>query len=246
MIVGQFRGSFPHGPAGEAAQAKRLRYEAWLIGAHADIIAAQGQDDALEAEGDDADGQKRHLDPLYRAAVAHPRHSAVSRASKKAAIAARCWECLGCDDDFHAPAGKERIKACASVACELHSVRPYQPEGTIVPLVPMTQVAVNALRADDHRAKAMANPGSRALAIKGYCHSCCGGVREVNTMRLVRDCAAATCALFEVRPGLAGLESSVLLNPPTANLPQGVQKGFENLADPLGVPKATPESVDAL
>lgn len=232
MIVGQHRGSFPKGAAGETAQAARLRFEAWVRKTHDDIIAADDGSD-VGGDGDNAGAEQaegRHLDPVWRAVVAHPRYSAVSRASKKAAIAARCWECLGCDDDSHSPAGKERIKACGAVACELHSVRPYQPDGSVVPLVPLTQtVAKVDTGRTNHHAKALANPGSRALAVKGYCHSCCGGVHEVNTMQLVRDCTTASCALFEVRPGAMGFELSGSDGAALVAVPQGLQKGFENL-----------------
>jgi len=48
--------------------------------------------------------------------------AAANPKSRKAAIAAKCWDCQGGDAD---PAPKRRIRECPSTGCPLYPVRPY-------------------------------------------------------------------------------------------------------------------------
>lgn len=43
--------------------------------------------------------------------------------SLRAAVTAKCWECMGGGED---PGTRRLITECASSSCPLHSVRPYQ------------------------------------------------------------------------------------------------------------------------
>lgn len=45
--------------------------------------------------------------------------------SLRAAINAKCWDCVGQDAD---PAPRRRIGECGCTSCPLHAVRPYQRE----------------------------------------------------------------------------------------------------------------------
>ncbi|MBK1683401.1 hypothetical protein [Rhodoferax fermentans] len=197
MIVGQHRGNFPKGIAGEPAQAKRLRYEDWLIATRERLLT--GAEFAAQLGG--ATEDRKHLDPEFDAVMYQPgRTAAVTRPSKTLAIRARCWQCVSGDDD---DGGTTRIAVCSSTGCALHSVRPYQPEGARVKRLPRADADVSGagLHRLDHGAKAVANPGNIGLAVRGYCHQCCGGRSDVGTMREAQGCAVANCGLWRVRPG---------------------------------------------
>jgi hypothetical protein len=62
-----------------------------------------------------AAGELVRLDPIARAA-ANP-------TSLRAAITAKCWDCMGGDAD---PGTRQRIRECECPRCPLHHVRPYQ------------------------------------------------------------------------------------------------------------------------
>ena len=192
MIIGSTRGSFPKVPHKEAPQDKRRRYEEWLIATRKAALAT----DAARAEGP----QTSHLDPEYDAVMAQPNHGKATRPSKTLSVRARCWQCVSGDDD---DGGTTRIKECVSQGCALWSVRPYQEEDSKVPrrsraVIKISEAGVHRL---DHGAKALAAPGNRSLAVRGYCHQCAGGTPDISTMRDVADCRVAHCALWVVRPG---------------------------------------------
>jgi hypothetical protein len=190
------RGSFPKGEPGPTPQARRAGYERWVIDTHAAQIAAQ-----REREGKE---DASHMDPEYAAVMAQPNHDAtMTRPSKAAAVAARCWQCVaGEDSEADEAQGWSRVTQCKTTACALWSVRPHQPAGEKVVRVRREDIKLKAQRIHplDHGAKAVANPGNRPMAIKGYCHQCCGGRPNVSTMDEVSGCRVAQCALWVVRP----------------------------------------------
>lgn len=184
MPIGTTRGSFPKGPPGESGQQRRTRYEGWLQTTRDKAIASR---EATELD----------LDPEHDAVMAQPPHGSYTRPSQKLAIRARCWQCVSGDDDA---AGQRRIAECTLRKCPLWSVRPYMPKVTEdkPPLPPA--IDMKDVRRGDFAARAVAQPGSRALSIKGYCFDCMGGVKEVNTSRRIAACNVGHCALWAVRP----------------------------------------------
>lgn len=203
MIIGQHRGSFPHGEIGEPAETKRQRYERWVIDTRERITQELSQQ--IEVLGDDdAAARNKHLDPEWDAVMAQPAHRLdarpTARPSRKMSIRARCWQCVSGDDD---EGGTRRIHDCTSRGCPLWSVRPYQPEGARVPRVARAAIKLAdiPLHRQDHAGKALTHPGNATLAIKGYCHLCGGGRADSTSMREVTACPAASCALWMVRPG---------------------------------------------
>ena len=189
MNIGMHRGNFPKSREPESALEERERYERWIVETHHSIIA----DAKRRAADDERWLETRHIDPEYDAVMLQPEYKPdASHPSKKAAIRARCWQCQAGDTD---EGGTQRIKTCSSTDCALWSVRPYQ-EG------PRPQVSVPVpASVFDHGAKALANPGNRAAAVKGFCHQCCGGQPDKLTMREVYSCAIGQCAMWRVRPG---------------------------------------------
>lgn len=197
------RTSFPK-VHGEAPEAKRLRYEDWVVQTHHAAIDAQyAQTGKVDAS---------HTDPEYAAVMYQPgRTPAVSRPSKSLAVAARCWQCVGGDDDeADAVQGWSRVTNCAAKHCALWSVRPYQAADVKMPAVRRTDIVLkdSGVHPLDHGAKAVAHPGNRSLAVKGYCHQCCGGRPEMAVMREVALCRVGNCALWRVRPGQAASAAS--------------------------------------
>ena len=51
--------------------------------------------------------------------------------SRKAAIDAKCAECVGCTPDHLEKGFKESISSCSSYSCLLHGFRPYQWEKSL-------------------------------------------------------------------------------------------------------------------
>lgn len=180
------RGSFPKAKTPETTEQKRTRYEQWVLAtripACVDPIA-----DAIDTV------------PHVAAAIGKP----TTRASNMLSIRARCWQCVAGDSDA---GGTGRIADCASRDCALWSVRPYKTKDEPLP-APVPVTAADGF--GNHQANALARPGARGYAIKGYCFSCCGGKRETSTMKAVANCPAVTCALWSVRPaGLVDADSS--------------------------------------
>lgn len=155
------RGSFPKGPHGETVAQRRERYEQWLIGTAA---TAKTPDHEL------------HAVLFYRGKTtsvsvspgAVERKLVAKQPSPGLCAVARCWQCMAGPDEANV---QDSITACASSACGLHPVRPYQPA-----------------------AQARGRAAAKA-AIKRYCLECVGG--SVNEVRL---CPAASCALWAARP----------------------------------------------
>lgn len=178
------RGDFPKGHAGEPVHAKRQRFVGWLKQTH-DEATREYKDTGIE----------RHItDPEWKAAQ-HP--------IKTSCIEAKCWTCVhGADPDADPDRqGWALVTHCSTVSCEFHSVRPYQPKGAKVPRLRRSDVSLEGLHPQDHSAKALANPGNRKLAIRGFCYSCCGGHPGATTMREVAACTVVVCPIWPIRPG---------------------------------------------
>ena len=125
-------------------------------------------------------------------------------ASRPLAIAARCWQCQGDDDAGTA----SRIKHCASEACALHPHRPYQ-EGSYRDNLAARKAQAPAAPQGvtlSPTERARFDPISRPLAVKAYCYDCMGGQPagqrnpNGNVRRMVAECPAISCALWDVRP----------------------------------------------
>lgn len=196
MIIGTTRGRFPRGPHNETPEAKRLRYEKWLI---------ETRNAALVAIAETT-GREQHLDPEYDAVMRQPgRTEGVSRPSVKQAIRARCWQCEAGDGD---EGGTARIGDCAATDCALWSVRPYQGDAKVARLKRI-DVDLSGLHRNDHAGKALANPGNMRMAVRGYCQQCAGGQVDVLTQREVHNCLVAHCALWRVRAGAKQIGSGI-------------------------------------
>ncbi len=188
MATRHIRGDFPKGPADESAADKRLRYEQWVIETHAALPPLKP-------------GHRRILDPEFDAIMAQSYrwddiNNFPKTGSKILAIKARCWQCVGEDDEASNIAS---IAQCTARNCALWSVRPFQPKEDKIPNLPIKEVVRVGFKKLDFLAKALAHPGSRPQAIKGYCHVCKGGESSHNTRRAVFDCADANCALWYCR-----------------------------------------------
>lgn len=177
------RGSFPKVAHPETLEEKRARYEQWLI--------------ATKVAG--------VVDPELDAVLAQSNRTGGRRSSLKDAVRARCWQCVGGDED---EGGSVRIRECASSDCSLWSVRPYKMKDEPLPAPREGEISEG-----DHYGRAMASPGVRAIAIRAYCYQCQGGQRETNTMRMVTDCPAVTCATWFVRPKLKPIGQGPDVNP---------------------------------
>jgi len=171
------RGSFPKATEPETPDQKRARFEAWIIDTHTPTA----------------------IDPLYDAVMEQPNHAVrakpedmPTRPSIKFSVRARCWECVAGDDDS---GGVARIAECGTRTCALWSVRPYKQKDE-----PLPEPYAGKVEKGDFALIALQRPGQRGPAVRGYCHSCCGGKREVNTTRAVSDCPVSTCSLWLVRP----------------------------------------------
>lgn len=190
MIIGATRSRFPRGLPSEAPEARRMRWEEWLIETRKQALAAPWK------AHEEKDGQ--HLDPEYDAVMYQPgRTDGVSRPSVKLAVRSRCWQCVAGDSD---EGGTVRIAECKERGCALWSVRPYQ--GTArVPRLKRADAKLEGISRNDHAGKALANPGNLRMAVRGYCQQCCGGQPDVLTMRDVKTCTTVICGLWRVRPG---------------------------------------------
>ena len=194
MATQPTRGSFPKGPASEKPEAKRLRYEEWIIRTHEDQPPLKP-------------GHKRPLDPEYDAIKAQSHHwgkrtstnitpLGISTVSRIKSIRAKCWQCVGGSDD---PQAKQSIASCTTQGCTLWSVRPFQDDASKVPKLLTKNVNKSGHKKMDHRGKALANPGNQVMAIKGYCHTCQGGGIDQKTQQAVWACSASECALWPAR-----------------------------------------------
>jgi hypothetical protein len=188
MTTNHIRGDFPAGPAGETPEQKRLRYEEWIIRTH----------DALPPL---KPGHKRPADPEYDAVKAQADHwgkptRTIKTFSKIKIIRARCWQCVGGADDHKASAS---IANCTAQTCALWSVRPFQDADSQIPHLPTPNVIKSGHHNLDHIGKALANPGNRSMAIKGYCHTCKGGGLDHKTQWAVWSCEAVDCAIWPVK-----------------------------------------------
>ncbi|MBH2010282.1 MAG: hypothetical protein I8H71_11325 [Xanthomonadaceae bacterium] len=186
MTTQQLRGSFPKGPADETPEQKRLRYEQWVIETH------------TQAQGDRS--RLRTPDPEYDAIKAQSLHWGKPGANSKTAsrvlsIRARCWQCVGSEDE----GALQRISQCPSTSCALWSVRPHQDAQGKTPNLPTSEVDKSGIKNFDHLGKALANPGNRIMAVKGYCHECKGGGLDHKTRQAVWSCADAACALWFIK-----------------------------------------------
>lgn len=197
MNIGMYRGKFPTKcEKPETGLQKRERYERWIVETHHSII----REEKKRAADEERWLETRHIDPEYDAIMLQPQYKAnASHPSKKAAIRARCWQCQAGDTD---EGGTQRIKQCDNMDCALWSVRPYQ-EGPL----PQQEVP-DPVSVLDHAGKALANPGNRTAAVKGYCHQCCGGMPDKLTIREVRACTIGHCGLWRVRPGAGRTDES--------------------------------------
>lgn len=142
------RGSFPKGPRGETAAQRRERYEQWVLGTAAPRPDFEGQSvQFLRARG---------------------------KPSLALCIDSRCQQCVAAHDDAN---GAARIGGCASTACGLHPVRPYQDKGGTLP--------------------------GRRDAVYEYCGQCMGGPEWRKHYRHVaeevRQCPVVHCAIWPVR-----------------------------------------------
>lgn len=191
MNIGPTRGSFPKAEHAESADHRRHRYEAWIITTHQAALA-------IDAARDESD--TRHLDPEHDAVMAQPNRSSASRPSQALSVRARCWQCVAGDAD---DGGTKRIKNCASQRCALWSVRPYQDDAAKIVRRSRRDIRLldSGIHPQDHGAKALAHPGNRPMAVRGYCHQCMGGRPDTTTMREVAACRVANCALWPARPG---------------------------------------------
>lgn len=125
--------------------------------------------------------------------------------SKALALAARCWQCVGGNDDSKPV---DRIRNCLISQCAIFPHRPYQ-EGSYTanlaarkdnaPTIPPNTVVSPIERA-------LANPASRPLAIRAYCYDCMGGQPKGcansngNVRQFIGECRSTQCALWDVRP----------------------------------------------
>lgn len=188
MTTQPIRGSFPKGSAHETPEQTRLRYEEWVIQTHAALPPLKP-------------GHKRPLDPEYDAIKAQSSHwgkphAGAKTGSKILSIRARCWQCVGGEDD---PKGQQAITNCTTRNCALWSVRPFQEAQSKVPNLPTSEVDKSGIKNFDHLRKALANPGNRVMAVKGYCHECKGGGLDHRTRWAVWSCADAACALWPIK-----------------------------------------------
>jgi hypothetical protein len=58
------------------------------------------------------------------------RQFAANPSSQKAAIKAKCAECLGCTSNHLERGFRASISECSSYSCSLHSFRPFQAKTT--------------------------------------------------------------------------------------------------------------------
>lgn len=98
------RGSFPKSPTPETPDAKRLRFEEWMIATAAGGVPDPELAAILAQPG--RDPERQLVDYVY-------------------IVRARCWQCVAGNDDDGA---RERIEQCGVTTCSLHPVRPYRPE----------------------------------------------------------------------------------------------------------------------
>jgi hypothetical protein len=192
MATRHIRGDFPKGPADETADNKRLRYERWIIETHDQALAR------LKVT--------RFADPEREAILAQSYrwgriNEYTKTGSKILAVKARCWQCVGSEDDD--ATNKATIAQCSARNCALWSVRPFQPAEDKIPTLPIKEVVRAGFKKFDFLAKALAHPGNRTQAIKGYCHECKGGESSRKTRYAVVDCADANCALWFFRGKLS-------------------------------------------
>jgi hypothetical protein len=185
------RDDFPKGPAGEVPAARRERFVLWLKTTHDEATAA-------------------YRDTGINLNITDPQLKAAQHPIKTNCIEAKCWTCVHGDDPQADPErqGWPLVTHCRTTRCELHSVRPNQPKGAKVPRLKRSDVSLEGLHPQDHAAKALANPGNRKLAIRGFCFSCCGGHPGATTMREVAACTVVVCPLWPIRPGAEVVEAT--------------------------------------
>lgn len=129
-------------------------------------------------------GSVEILDPIEKA-MRNPK-------SLRLAIRAKCWECVGKDDD---PNPRKEVAGCTAPQCPLWPLRPWQ-DGS-----PRPKFRRDYIGKKDPRIAADADTASRAKAIKAKCFECMGGARK-----LVRECPSngegrtTRCPLWHVRP----------------------------------------------
>lgn len=188
MATRHIRGDFPKGPADESAADKRLRYEQWIIETHDEALKRLKVTRFTDPEYDSIKATNRQWSPQLGDYIT---------SSKIKDIKARCWQCVGIEDDD--AVNKAAIAQCSARNCALWSVRPFQPAEEKIAYLRSDEVKKRDFDDLDHLAKALANPGNRTQAIKGYCHECKGGGLTYKARQAVYDCADANCALWCVR-----------------------------------------------
>lgn len=137
----------------------------------------------------------------YRTGTAHDfiGKAASDRTSKAKAIHARCWQCVGANEDGNA---RRVISECTIHGCGLWHVRPYQSHDAILQHLMAAELLpplLTGVRAQPIQ-RATRNPKSKAAAIKAECHDCMGGGRDPSVNRSVADCNLFTCPLWDARP----------------------------------------------
>lgn len=187
MAYGTLRGAFPKIEEPETIEQKRQRYERWIIDTHHELLAT-GKAGAKER------------DDAYQAVVNHPDHNpSMTHASLRHPIDAACWNCVNGDHDF---GGSDRIAGCQKTDCALFAFRPYVDERGTPEKKKFSDEAATELGIGRNNvsAKAAAFPGSLRLAVRGYCHACCGGGDSLDPVREAAACRTVTCSLWRVRP----------------------------------------------
>jgi hypothetical protein len=132
------------------------------------------------------------------------RMAALGSNRRPLAISARCGQCIGSAD----PHAGKRIAECAMTTCSLYPHRSHQTGGYRANLDALKATAPAAPRGIVMSPidRARANPASRHLAIRAYCYDCMGGQpighpnKNGNVRRLIGECTATRCALWDVRP----------------------------------------------
>lgn len=112
------RGDFPRGPSNETIEARRERYEAWIMS-----TGPAGRPDYEYASVRFYRGQTKRVRTGPGSTAEYKTVPAV--ASRQLCITSRCWQCMGGGSD---PNAADRITACESLACGLWHARPYRPD----------------------------------------------------------------------------------------------------------------------